>query len=124
MAKILVVDDDEDILDLLSQYLSLENHEVMTASDGLMGIKSLKNKKVDLIITDIIMPNKDGIELILELLDDPDIGNIPIIAMSGGKRKITSEFNLVSAITLGVKEILKKPFSSHELHKAVKSALA
>ncbi len=123
MAHILVIDDDEDLRDLLSQYLMLENHEVTTASDGLAGIQLVKSEKFDLIITDIIMPNKDGIEFILDLLDDPDVENTPIIAMSGGKRKISSEFNLVSASTLGVKAILKKPFTSHELYKSVKSAL-
>ena len=121
MAKILVIDDEEQLRDLLKQMLGRDGHEVQTACDGVEGMRIFGQFLPDLVITDIIMPNKDGIEVITELL----YGNTgtPIIAISGGRRAITAEFNLESAELLGVKGILSKPFTRDQLREAVKIAL-
>lgn len=121
MAKILVIDDEEQLRDLLKQMLSRDGHEVQTAFDGVEGMKMFGQFNPDLVITDIIMPNKDGIEVITELL----CGNsgTPIIAISGGRCAITAEFNLESAELLGVKGILSKPFTRDQLRETVQYAL-
>lgn len=121
MAKILVIDDEEQLRDLLKQMLTRDGHEVITAFDGVEGMRVFNQSNPDLVITDIIMPNKDGIEVITELLcRNP---NLAIIAISGGRRAITAEFNLESAELLGVKGILSKPFTRDQLREAVNQAL-
>jgi DNA-binding NtrC family response regulator len=121
MANILVIDDDEAIRDLLEMILTIDKHDVTLAEDGEQGMKLYSKNTYDLIITDIIMPNKDGIDLIADMVntDNPT----PIIAMSGGRRKITSDFNLQSAASMGVKETLKKPFTELDLRRAIKRIL-
>jgi len=83
-------------------------------------LKSLVNAATQ-IITDIIMPEKDGIEVIVEVLkDNPEL---PIIAISGGRRAVTADFNLDSAEMLGVKGILQKPFTHEQLQELIESVL-
>ncbi|MDD5227372.1 MAG: response regulator [Methylococcales bacterium] len=121
MARILIIDDEEQLRDLLKQMLSRDGHEVVTAFDGVDGMRVFNQFNPELVITDIIMPNKDGIEVITELLcRNP---NVAIIAISGGRRAITAEFNLESAEMLGVKGILSKPFTRDQLREAVQHAL-
>ncbi len=119
MANILVIDDDEDIRDLVEMMLIDDNHSVTTAIDGQQGMGLYRLAKFDLIITDILMPNQDGIEVIIEM--DKSYKKTPIIAMSGGSQKMwcTPEFLLLSAWTIGVKETLKKPFTALQLHHAI-----
>jgi CheY-like chemotaxis protein len=121
MAKILVIDDEEQLRDLLTQMLTRSGHTVQSAFDGVDAMRVFKQFDPDLVITDIIMPNKDGIEVITELLNASP--GTPIIAISGGRRAITAEFNLESAELLGVKGILSKPFTRDQLNEAVQSAL-
>ena len=122
MANILIVDDDPQIRELLSIMLGHDKHTVSVAEDGEAAIKSYKSHKPDLVITDILMPKKDGIDMICELVGlDP---NIPVIAMSGGRgAMLTSEFNLDSAKLIGAKVILKKPFTLIQLQEAIKEVM-
>jgi CheY-like chemotaxis protein len=122
MANILIIDDDENMFDLLRTMLRLDRHFVNIAQDGEQALKIYNNQKPDLIITDIIMPNKSGIEFIIELSHQGN--NVPIIAMSGGRRAVTSEFNLQSAELLGAKAILFKPFNNAQLKEAIQKALS
>ncbi|HCT99164.1 MAG TPA: response regulator [Methylococcaceae bacterium] len=117
MAKILIIDDDADIRELLTLVLQQDHHDVFVAEDGQRGIAFHQQEKFDVIITDIVMPNKDGVEFILELAEHGD--GTPIIAISGGNRDVGGEFNLVSAQTLGVNAILKKPFDTDELREMI-----
>lgn len=121
MAHILVIDDDNQFRTMLVQMLSLDGHHVKIATDGEMGLDILIKNPPELIITDILMPKLDGIELILEL-SRRNI-TIPIIAVSGGRRSISAEFNLESAALMGVKVTLSKPFAREELRQAVAKAL-
>lgn len=120
MANILVIDDDIEIRDLLEFMLSEDNHQITMANDGEEGLAAFRHGKFDLVITDIIMPNKDGIHLIINL---QNLSSVPIIAMSGGRRIISSDFTLDSASELGMKITLKKPFNATELRQAIKQAL-
>ncbi len=122
MSHILVIDDDEFFRDVLAQMLTNEGHQVTVSHDGLHALGILKRLKPDLIITDILMPNMDGVELIMQLSKLSN--NTPVIAMSGGRRSITSAFNLESAKLLGVRVTLAKPFAHPALRTALHEALA
>ena len=94
MKRILVVDDEDEIRMMLRQILEMEGYEVSDAANGRMAVNLFRNDPTDLIITDIIMPEKDGIETITELRRDyPDV---KIIAITGGGR-IGSENHLSNA---------------------------
>jgi CheY-like chemotaxis protein len=121
MANILVIDDDDQFRDMLVQMLILDAHHVNIATDGQMGLGMLSHKTPDLIITDILMPKLDGIDFIMELARRHV--SIPVIAVSGGRRSISAEFNLESAALLGVKATLSKPFVRDDLRKALVKAL-
>lgn len=121
MAKILVIDDEAQLRDLLTKMLERDGHKVATAFDGEEGIRVFGQFNPDLVITDIIMPNKDGVEVIMDLVAVAP--NIPIIAISGGRRTITAEFNLESAEMLGVSGILPKPFTRDQLLETVNRVL-
>jgi|694.fasta_scaffold110084_3 CheY-like chemotaxis protein len=121
MLKILVIEDENLLSDLLKKFLTRDGHQVLIANDGVEGIKIYYQFRPDLIITDIIMPEKDGIEVIVEVLkDNPEL---PIIAISGGRRAVTADFNLDSAEMLGVKGILQKPFTHEQLQELIESVL-
>lgn len=121
MVKILVIDDDEQMSNLISKLLMRDGHEVFTAQDGMEGVQSYHQIKPDLIITDIVMPNKNGIELIADILTSNP--NQSIIAMSGGRRTFNTNANLDSNELYGVKGLLHKPFLYQQLQDAVKIAL-
>ena len=121
MAKILLIEDDVQFRQMLVQMLQQDGHSITTAGDGIEALKVVAQSKHDLIITDILMPNLDGAETIMQLFQ---MGSeTPIIAMSGGRRSITAEFNLESARLLGVKAALAKPFSRADLRAAIAGAL-
>ncbi|MFT5534839.1 MAG: CheY-like chemotaxis protein [Burkholderiaceae bacterium] len=122
MAHILVVEDDLQFREMLVHMLKKDGHEVTMASDGMEAMQLLGTLQPDLILTDILMPHMDGVEIILALSQRSS--NIPIIAMSGGRRAISSEFNLESASLLGVKAVLAKPFSHADLRREIGAMLA
>lgn len=121
MAHILVIDDDEQFRAMLVRLLTQENHRVTDARDGEEGLRLFAQVRPDLIITDILMPRMDGIETIMELARK-DSGT-PIIAISGGRRSISADFNLESATLMGVAATLAKPFTRAALHQAINQAL-
>ena len=122
MAHILLIDDDEQFRAMLAQMLNQDGHRLTLAGDGEEGLRLAGQARPDLIITDILMPHRDGIETILAL---KAAGNeIPIIAVSGGRRLISADFNLESAALLGVKATLAKPFARADLRQAITRALA
>ena len=120
MARVLIIDDEAMIRDMLVQILEHEGYETITASDGKDGIKIYRENPADLIITDLLMPEKDGIETIMELHRDSQ--DVKIIAMSGGG-KIDPETYLQIAKTMGAVEIITKPFDLRELLKTIQELL-
>jgi CheY-like chemotaxis protein len=122
MPHILVIEDDAFFSELLLELLQQDGHKVSLATDGAKALQLLTVQRPDLIITDILMPNMDGVELIMTLAKQ---GNcIPVIAMSGGRRSISPEFSLESAKLFGVKKTLTKPFTHTDLRQIVQLALA
>lgn len=121
MTKILVIDDDEQMRNVLKKLLTHEGYQVFLAEDGVEGIKSFYRYHPDLVITDIIMPKKDGIEVIIELIQAHP--KLPIIAISGGRRAVTAGFNLDSAHMLGVRASLLKPFTHQQLLNVIEDIM-
>ena len=120
MARILIIDDEDLVLDTLHQILEMAGYEVMEAVDGEQGLKRYRNDPTDLVITDIIMPRADGIETIITLKREyPDV---KIIAMSGGGR-INEEDLLKWAASLGVQHIIYKPFDSKKIVETVRQVV-
>jgi CheY-like chemotaxis protein len=121
MLHILVIDDDEFFREMLHEILQQWGHKVTLSPDGAKALELLEHIQPDVILTDILMPNMDGVEFIMELTKQSN--NTPVIAMSGGRRSITPEFNLESAKLMGVKVTLPKPFSHIALRAALQKAL-
>lgn len=120
MARILIIDDDLQILTMLKLMLEHEGYEVTTAGDGKSGVKSYRKNPADLVITDIIMPDQEGLETISELRQDfPDLR---IIAMSGGGRIDSGQY-LNIAKEFGANCIFTKPIEREKLVNAVKKLL-
>jgi DNA-binding response OmpR family regulator len=120
MARILVIDDDHAVRLTIQVFLERAGHEVICASDGEQGLRAFTSAAPQLIITDIIMPNKEGIETIMQIRERD--AAIPIIAMSGGGRAGNEDF-LKMAARLGANEVLAKPFEQHDLTAAVRRLL-
>ena len=120
MARILIIDDEPQIRSMLTLMLEREGYEVVEASDGVAGIKIYRQNPADLIITDLIMPNKDGIGMIIDLKKEfPDV---KIIAMSGGGLNKPDGY-LKGAKKLGASCTLTKPIDREEMLRAVRDIL-
>ncbi len=119
MATILVIDDQEPIRALLCVALEGAGHEVLEASNGRLGLTLYREKSADLIITDIVMPEMDGLELLLELTRG--FLNVKVIAISGG---LESEGTLHVAKLLGARQTFHKPLDMDKLLSAVRYELA
>ena len=111
MSNILIIDDDFQLRKMLRQMLERSGYEVAEASDGDMGIKACREDDFDLVITDIVMPNKEGIETIMEL--KRAYPEIKILAMSGGGRNKPEDY-LFMAEKLGAEQTLSKPFERED----------
>ncbi|MDA8405439.1 MAG: response regulator [Deltaproteobacteria bacterium] len=120
MARILVVDDEAPIRGLLRQAFENSNYDVVEASNGSDAVRIYRDDEIDLVITDIIMPDKEGLEFIMDLKEiDQDV---KIIAMSGGGRLEPHSY-LQMASKFGAKKVFQKPLSITLLLAAVKELL-
>jgi CheY-like chemotaxis protein len=120
MARILIVDDEPDILVILDRMLRKMNHETVLASNGKEAIRRLEESAVDVVITDLIMPESEGIETIGAIRRRWP--GVKIIAMSGGGRQSPVAYLAVAA-TLGADATLAKPFERAELADALRQVL-
>ena len=116
MTKILVIDDEPSIINLVTAYLKPEGYEVYTASDGNAGLKSARAFKPDLIILDLMLPGMDGIELLSILRRESDVYVIMLTAR-------TDETDKIVGLSVGADDYVTKPFSPRELVARVKAAL-
>jgi len=116
VVKILVIEDDPEVRNYLVAVLSRAGHEVREASNGKEGVQAFAAAPSDVVITDIIMPEKDGIETILDLRrTNPEL---KVIAISGGGRSTPDNY-LHSAKLLGADRTIRKPFTNEEILAAV-----
>jgi CheY-like chemotaxis protein len=121
MKRILLIDDEEGLRAVLRICLERLGYEVVDAHNGADAIALFKRMPVDLVLTDLVMPGKEGLETIRELRRrNPEL---KIIAMSGGGRTDASD-NLKMALLFGATSVFSKPFSLDELGKGVAEVLA
>ena len=120
MATILVIDDNDALRQLIKAVLRRRSHEVVEARDGTEGSDALKACAFDMVITDIVMPGKTGLDLIREF--HADGGQAKILAISGGGDGGVD--HLATARSLGAHGTLGKPFTTGELVEAVQRLLA
>ena len=116
MAKILVCDDDKDIVEAIDIYLTQEGYEVLKAYDGDEAIKVLNSKEVDLLIMDVMMPKLDGIRATLKIRENM---SLPIIILSAK----SEDADKILGLNIGADDYMTKPFNPLELVARVKSQL-
>ncbi|CCQ72477.1 response regulator transcription factor [Magnetospira sp. QH-2] len=121
MTTLLLIDDDEKVLSFLCKTLTKEGYDLVTATDGAEALKTIRNRQVRLVITDIFMPGMDGMELIRTLKQDH--AEVPIIAISGGGAGGHKDYYLSAADAFGADRVLAKPFTPTELRDAVRALL-
>jgi CheY-like chemotaxis protein len=114
--SILLIDDDEQFRTMLSEVLRRAGYEVQEARDGAEGTKFYRDHPADLILTDLIMPEKEGLEIIQEFRRDHP--KVKIIAMSGGGRHGSYDC-LKIAKAFGAQQVLAKPFSHQEILETI-----
>ena len=115
-AKILVVDDEKEIRDLVGIYLRNEGYEVMLAGTGVEALKMIQEQKVDLIVLDVMMPEVNGIDACMEIRKT---SNVPIIMLSAK----TEDIDKIMGLSVGADDYLAKPFNPLELIARVKAQL-
>lgn len=116
MPKILVVDDEPSILNLVVSYLKAEKYEVFTATDGPSALKAVKAYQPDVVILDIMLPGLDGLEVLSRLRRESDVYVILLTAR-------TEETDKIVGLSVGADDYVTKPFSPRELVARVKAAL-
>lgn len=116
MAKILVCDDDKDIVEAIDIYLTQEGYEVLKAYDGDEAIKVLKSNEVDILIMDVMMPRLDGIRATLKIRENM---SLPIIILSAK----SEDADKILGLNIGADDYMTKPFNPLELVARVKSQL-
>jgi len=131
MARIIVIDDEEDVRDVLKEVLERAGFDVEIAANGDDGLELLSNKGADVVITDIIMPGKNGVETVHEIRKN--FPNTRVIVISGGGNVTPMEYEpsaiktsayLASAAAAGADVTLTKPFDRREILDAVNQLIA
>lgn len=120
MAKILVIDDDPQVLKLMVAYLTRDGHDITTAGDGKQGIRQLETGQFDLVITDIVMPEQDGLGVLMWLKTQPT--RPKIIAISGGSVSLDQDL-LLKMASFSADRVLAKPVDFGTLTGAVREVL-
>ena len=115
-AKILIVDDEPNIIKLIEAYLKPEGYQLFTAADGVSGLKAAQAYQPDLIVLDIMLPGIDGLELLSRLRRQSDVYVILLTAKS-------EEVDKIVGLSVGADDYLTKPFSPRELAARIKAAL-
>ena len=117
--RILVVDDEEDILELVRYHLAREGYSVVCAASGEVALQSAKDDPVDLIILDLMMPGIDGLEVARRLKQNSDTKDMPIIMLTAKGE----EADIVTGLELGADDYITKPFSPRILMARTKAVL-
>jgi DNA-binding response OmpR family regulator len=121
MGRILVIDDDDAMRGSIRKILERDGHEVFEAADGRRGLQMFRAMGADVVVTDLIMPEKEGIETIIDLREQSQ--DVRILAVSGGDRMFAGVARLEDAETLGADMSLAKPFTVDQLRQAVATLL-
>ena len=119
-SKVLVVDDDPEIVTLLSTLLELEGIESSVATSAAAALEQLQQGPPDLVLLDIAMPDRDGIDLCKELKSDPRTAEVPVFVVSARPGKDVVE----RALAAGAEEFIRKPFENAELISRIRVRLS
>jgi len=119
MTVIAIIEDEIDIADMLSYHLRREGFEVISASTGDAGMNLLRKQKPDLVLLDLMLPNKDGLQICREMKASPALQQIPIIMVSAK----SEESDIVLGLGMEADDYITKPFSPRELVARVKTVL-
>lgn len=120
MPTILIIDDDEQVRSLMARALRHANFQVIEAEDGQQGVDRARSNRIDLVVTDLVMPVQEGVQTIMTLRQERP--RLPIIAISGGASH--SKLYLDIAAKIGARRILAKPFLPQELIALIAEVLA
>ncbi len=120
MKKILLVDDERSFVTALQKILTLKGYDVEIAFNGLEAIEAIKTKTPDILVTDVLMPVMDGLEVIM--FSKKNFPDVKVIAISGGGRVSAKDY-LETAKIWKADEILSKPFSAKDLLKIIENIL-
>ena len=124
MARILVVDDDPDLVESITKILESKNHDVIQAYGGVEGLEKARSEKPDAIILDVMMPDKDGYEVCKELKADPDHRDIPILLLTAVVSKISStSYTSRQGMETEADDYVDKPVEPGELVSLVERLL-
>lgn len=121
MARVLVIDDSSTVREMVRTTLEAEGYDVLQAVDGRAGLEVQRVLPCDVVITDLIMPEKEGLETILELRREWPC--LEIIAVSGGSAVLDKEDLLRTARSFGAKQTISKPFTPRQLLDSVAAAV-
>ena len=119
-SKILVVEDDPGALRLISYTLQAEGYEVITATNGLQGLRKAQNDKPDLVVLDVMLPGIDGFEICHRLRADPGTARLPIMMLSAKAR----ETDKATGLNVGADDYLTKPADPSDIVSHIKALLA
>ncbi|MEY4013923.1 MAG: Response regulator MprA [Pseudomonadota bacterium] len=122
MTTILLADDEDLLREGVREILETADYQVIEARDGEEALAQFAVSNIDLVITDVVMPNMDGVDFVTRLRETfPDV---PILTISGGSRVVSARFGLDSALLSGANASLTKPFTAKQLLEKVQQLLA
>ena len=117
--KILVVDDEPDIVEFISYNLRSKGYQIVTANDGIEAVRKAKEFKPDLVLLDVMMPNKDGMQALKEMRQTPGLENIAIIFLTA----LSDEKSEIEGLKLGADDYIAKPIKPELLVTRIAAAL-
>jgi two-component system alkaline phosphatase synthesis response regulator PhoP len=123
--KILLVDDDPDFLEAVSLILKPKKFDVVTAYDGIEGLKKAKSEKPDLIVLDVMMPEKDGYAVCKELKSNPQMSHIPVLLLTGVASHVpTTRYTQEMGLETEADDYIDKPVEPEVLVKRIEALLS
>lgn len=119
MPRILVVDDDKQIVRLVQSYLERASYQVLTAYDGETALHTIRRERPDLVVLDLMLPNRDGWEVTRAVRSDPSLASLPIIMLTAR----VEDTDKIVGLELGADDYIAKPFNPHEVVARVRAVL-
>ena len=123
--RILLVDDDPDLVDAVAQILKSKKYEIETAYDGPEGLQKARSQKPDLIVLDVMMPGKDGYTVCKELKADPELSSVPVLLLTAVASHVaTTRFTQEMGLETEADDYLDKPVEPDVLVKRIETLLS
>jgi two-component system alkaline phosphatase synthesis response regulator PhoP len=119
MKKILIIEDEKDIVNLLTHYLEKDGYQVQSANDGIRGLQIARSENPDLVILDLMLPQMDGLEVCKKIRSIPETASVPVIMLTAK----SEDSDKIVGLELGADDYVTKPFSPKELTARIKALL-